>query len=164
MRTWTPLMWPMLVFSPSVVTPISLRVHLTNNAPSSLTSMASWLAAVWRSKCGMAIRCKLCRTPFTLTRMRTSKNVVPPCWLSSNDIANAHTSSLARMLLMTYRAWPTRIRTYCPTIVSLRPPSLAILQVFLVCSIVVTTCRNDKPHDTCWMASLKRMTLLMLTV
>jgi hypothetical protein len=46
----------------------------------------------------------------------------------------------------------------------LRPPSLAILQVFLVCSIVVATCRNDRPHDTCWMASLKHMTFLMLTM
>ncbi len=68
------------------------------------------------------------------------------------------------MLLMTYRAWATRIHTYYLTIISLRPPSLAILQVFLVCSIVVATCRNDRPHDTCWMASLKHMTFLMLTM
>ncbi len=43
-------------------------------------------------------------------------------------------------------------------------PNLAILQMFLVYLIVVATCRNDKPHDTCWMASLKRMTLLVLTM
>ncbi|CAK9864327.1 unnamed protein product [Sphagnum jensenii] len=32
------------------------------------------------------------------------------------------------------------------------------------CLIVIAICRNDRPHDTCRMVSLKRMSLLMLTV